>query len=214
MIYNQNKIEATLEQKKDVSIGDLIKSGESYTLEFKSSMLAIMEEDLEIKKLQDMAKTTSGSKKESIENRIIVIERIIKNELVSSIIKTISSFLNSKGGILLVGVQDNGIICGIEKDYSFLKGRQNWNGWSQHLVNLIEKQIGIEFIKYIQIKKNYYKSKTISKIIVNKSSKPIYIEKKGPKFYVRRSNTCRHLNTTEANNYILNHWKEFDNKKN
>jgi hypothetical protein len=153
LINQQNKITFPLEQKKDVSIGDLIKSGESYTLELKSSMLAIMEEDLEIKKLQYMAKTTSGSKKESIENRIIVIERIIKDELVSSIIKTISSFLNSKGGILLVGVQDNGIICGIEKDYSFLKESQNWNGWSQHLVNLIEKQIGIEFIKYIQIKK-------------------------------------------------------------
>ena len=74
----RNKIEDTIEQKKDFSIGDLIKSGESYTLEVKSSMLAIMEEDLEIKKLQDMAKTTSGSKKKSIENRIIVIERIIK----------------------------------------------------------------------------------------------------------------------------------------
>lgn len=96
----RNKIEDSIEQKKDFSIGDLIRSGESSALEFKSSMLAIMEEDLEIKKLQDMTTTTSGSKKKSIENRIIVIERIIKDALIFSIIKTISSFLNSKGGIL------------------------------------------------------------------------------------------------------------------
>jgi len=119
--YVRNKIEDSIEQKKDFSIGDLIKSGESSALEFKSSMLAIMEEDLEIKKLQYMTKTTSENKKKSIENRIIVIERIIKDALIFSIIKTISSFLNSKGGILLIGVQDNGVICGIENDYSFLE---------------------------------------------------------------------------------------------
>src|SRR6476620_5256344 len=119
----RNKIEDSIEQKKDFSIGDLIRSGESSALEFKSSMLAIMEEDLEIKKLQDM--TTSGSKKKSIEYRIIMIERIIKDALIFSIIKTISSFLNSKGGILLIGIQDNGVICGIENDYSFLEGNPN-----------------------------------------------------------------------------------------
>ena len=212
--YIRNKIEDSIEQKKDFSIGDLIKSGESSALEFKSSMLAIMEEDLEIKKLQDMTKTTSGNKKKSIESRIIVIERIIKDALLFSIIKTISSFLNSKGGILLIGVQDNGVICGIENDYSFLEENPNWNGWSRHLFNIVEKQIGIEHIKYLQIKKIYYLSKTIAKIIVNKSSTPIYIQKKGPKFYVRRSNTCRLLDTVEANNYILKHWIVFDNKEN
>ena len=214
MNYPKNKIIDSIEQIKDFSICDLIKSGESYTLEFKSSMLAIMEEDLEIKKLQSITKTTFGNKKKIIENRVIVIQRIIKEALISSIIKTILSFLNSKGGILLVGVQDNGIICGIENDYSFLKENPDWIGWSQHLVNIVEKQIGIEFIKYIEIKKIYYQSKTLAKIIVNKSSKPIFIQKKGPKFYVRRSNTCRSLNTAEANNYILNHWMVFDNKIN
>ena len=172
-----------------------------------------MEEDLEIKKLQNMAKTTRGSEKKSIERRIIVIERIIKEALISSIIKTILSFLNSKGGILLIGVQDSGKICGIEKDYSFLEERPNWNGWSQQFINIVKKQIGFEFIKYIQIKKIYYQSKIIAKIIVKKSSRPIYILKKGLKFYVRLSNTCRSLNTAETNNYILKHWKVFDNKK-
>ena len=209
-----NIIEYSVEQKKGLSIGDLIKSGESYTLEFKSSMLAIMNEDLEIKKLQDIIKTTKESEIKFIENRIMIIERIIKDALTSSIIKTISSFLNSKGGILLVGVQDDGIICGIEKDYSFLKENPNWNGWLQYLVNLVEKQIGIEFTKYIKIIKINYQYKTIAKIFVNKSSQPIYVQKNGPKFYVRFSNTCRSLNIAQVNNYILNHWTVFDDSNN
>ena len=82
---------------------------------------------------------------------------------------------------MLIGVQDNGVICGIENDYSFLEGNPNWNGWSRHLFNIVEKQIGIEFTKYLQIKKIYYLSKTIAKIIVNKSSTPYIYTKKSSK---------------------------------
>jgi type I restriction enzyme R subunit len=66
---------------------ELIKRGESKTLEFKSSLRWNLKEDR-----QD--------------------DRLVTH----SVLKTIAAFLNTEGGDLLIGVADNGAIVGIEKD--------------------------------------------------------------------------------------------------
>jgi predicted HTH transcriptional regulator len=48
--------------------------------------------------------------------------------------------MNSEGGELLIGVEDDGTISGIENDYQTLTNRKNWDGWSQHLVNIIRER--------------------------------------------------------------------------
>jgi Putative DNA-binding domain len=206
-IYTSNKISSLLDQTKDCEIGDLIRGGESLVLEFKSSMLAIMKEDLGIKRLQDIAKDVGKYEKRILENSIRIKEIIIRDKLETSIIKTIASFLNSEGGVLLIGVEDDGKICGIEKDYYILKEiPKNWEGWLDHLLRIIEKQIGLEFVDYIQIERIFCQDKTIAKIIVKKSSIPVYIVRKNIRFYVRRLNTCRSLDLEQSANYIVNHW--------
>jgi hypothetical protein len=206
-IYTSNKISSLLEQDKDYDIGDLIRGGESLVLEFKSSMLAIMKEDLGIKRLQDTSKYVDKNEKKILENSIRIKERIIQDKLETSIIKTISSFLNSEGGVLLIGVEDDGKICGIENDYYILTERlKNWEGWLDHLLRIVEKQIGLEFVNCIQIERIFCQDKTIAKIVVKKSSIPVYIVKGSIKFYIRRLNTCRSLDLEQSANYIINHW--------
>jgi type I restriction enzyme R subunit len=69
------------------SAEELIKAGESKTLEFKSTLRWNLEEDR-----RDDARVTHA------------------------VLKTIAAFLNTEGGDLLIGVADDGSIVGIEKD--------------------------------------------------------------------------------------------------
>jgi type I restriction enzyme, R subunit len=66
---------------------ELIKRGESKTLEFKSTLRWSLKEDKQDDKL-----------------------------VTHAVLKTIAAFLNTEGGDLLIGVADNGSIVGIEKD--------------------------------------------------------------------------------------------------
>ncbi|MDQ6770232.1 MAG: putative DNA binding domain-containing protein [Gemmatimonadota bacterium] len=66
---------------------DLIKRGESKTLEFKSTLRWSIKEDKQDDKF-----------------------------VTSAVLKTIAAFLNTEGGDLLIGVADDGSIVGIEKD--------------------------------------------------------------------------------------------------
>jgi hypothetical protein len=52
-------------------------------------------------------------------------------------LKTIAAFLNSSGGRLLVGIRDDGSVCGLENDYPFCK-TQSRDGWELKLRDLIK----------------------------------------------------------------------------
>ena len=76
----------------------------------------------------------------------------IKNKLLEQVVaKTISAFLNSNGGILLIGVNDNGAILGLEKDYSTLS-KSNPDGFVLALTTLINNSLGKKSHKYISAK--------------------------------------------------------------
>ena len=121
------------------------------------------------------------------------IEKTIREEVPFAIIKTIAAFLNSEGGILLVGVQDDGKICGIESDFNGFKDKKNWDGWSQHLVNLIKEKIGIEFTQYVNVYRIQHEQVTSKDSCREKSSTSLY-QKKGCGFLHTK---YKHVSSTE-----------------
>jgi predicted HTH transcriptional regulator len=147
-------------------------------------------------------------KKNNMQKVLVEAQKVLEEKLQQEIVKTIAAFLNSEGGILLVGVEDDGTISGIEKDFKSIPGkRKNFDGWLQHLVNMITYQIGPEFTQYIKVRPISCQSNTVAKIIVTKSGRPAYVEKKDVEFYIRSLNTTHVLNTRQANYYIVDHWK-------
>ncbi len=96
---------------KRASIEELIKKGESNTIEFKTSMR--WDHATGLRGVNDMGQL--------------------------AILKTIAAFMNSEGGMLIVGVEDNGNILGVEEDFQTFSDRKNWDGWMQHLVNIVRK---------------------------------------------------------------------------
>ena len=62
-------------------------------------------------------------------------------------LKTVAAFLNGEGGVLLIGVEDRGTICGIEHD-----GFLNDDKFSTHFFNCFDSSLGKQHITRIKTK--------------------------------------------------------------
>ena len=78
-----------------------------------------------------------------------------------SILKTINAFQNSAGGTLIIGVEDDGNILGLEDDYNSFnnKGR---DGFLLHFDNIIIKNLGKEQQFDVDIRFESYEDKEFS----------------------------------------------------
>jgi hypothetical protein len=169
-----------------VTTEDLLAEGESNVLEFKSSML--WDYDLE-----------------KIDKRL---------ELV--VMKTISAFSNAEGGTLIIGVDDEGNVLGLERDYNYLKG--NKDEFELHLRNLANIHLGKVFsTTNLVVTFETIEDKEICKIEILPGRSPIYMEdfdknnQKQKKFFVRSGNTSQPLGVHEVSDYIHS---RFTNSKN
>jgi len=121
------------------------------------------------------------------------------------VVKTISAFLNASGGQLLIGVKDDGTILGLEKD---LERFGNEDKFELHLSNIIEANIGKNFMPYIHIEFHEVKGKTICLVSVEKSPRPAYLRSGNQeRFFVRLGNHSKELSIVEAQDYIKEHWQ-------
>jgi hypothetical protein len=80
-------ITVTEEATIPVSIEDMISEGESDEVEFKGSLRWDFKQEIVSKKLEEV------------------------------IVKSVAAFANAQGGTLLIGVDDEGTILGLERDY-------------------------------------------------------------------------------------------------
>lgn len=158
-------------------IGKLIKQGESQNLEFKSSL------------------------------RWDVKQQKINKDLEKIILKTIAGFMNSDGGQLIIGVEDNGSILGLEQDYKALNNADR-DKLENHIVQLLKTAIGVEYVKYLSVIFEEIENKDVALITVLKADKPAYVTFKGEaEFFVRTGNSTSPLSVKEAQEYIESHWK-------
>jgi len=110
----QEKIDDTLQELSTFTGSDkvmsFIRQGESITREFKSTL------------------------------RFNVRSKKYDNEMTFSVLKTINGMINTKGGILLIGVEDNGNIYGI-KDDGFKNNDEYLRFLYQQIINSMSKDI-------------------------------------------------------------------------
>jgi len=164
------------EYKKDDDIRELIINGENEKLEIKSSL------------------------------RFDIREGKINNKLEYVVAKTISAFMNSEGGTLIIGVDDDGNILGLEKDLHTLSKR-NIDGFELHLRQMIKKYLGENFEKYIKVTFPKVDDKEICFVQVLKSGKPVFASFEGNEsFFVRNGNASIPKNRQEQSEYEKIHW--------
>jgi len=131
------------------------------------------------------------------------------------VIKTIAAFGNSDGGVLLIGVDDDKNILGLENDFNTLKKRDS-DYFEIHLRNLLHKAFGVNYItENIRIMFLKTKEKEVCKVEVFKAAEPAFIETKDKngnkteKFYVRSGNSSHELKSLkDINDYIKGRFDE------
>ncbi|MDO9464075.1 MAG: putative DNA binding domain-containing protein [bacterium] len=131
------------------------------------------------------------------------------NSLQKKFVKTIAAFLNSSGGVLLIGVKDNGEVYGIEKDIETLGESKNKDIFQQTLTNIINEKLDKAITRYIKIRFEKKDSKIVCIVKIKKSGEPcFYHEKKEDRhdFYIRIQNMTKRLDTKEAHDYIVKYW--------
>jgi Schlafen, AlbA_2 len=123
-------------------------------------------------------------------------------ELEKRICKTIAGFLNTKGGILFIGVDDVGNVVGLKQDYAQVKGN-NSDGFELELRNSIRKYLRENNAnELLDIKFHSLLSEDIAEIVVFPSSKPIFLHDKGiEEFYVRIGNSTTPYYLSKAIEY-------------
>ena len=153
-------------------VSELVSLGESATLEFKSTLQWDM------------------------------VRGQVNKDLRHSSLKTIAAFLNSEGGTLIIGVEDDGAVCGLERDLKQVKN-QSLDGFEQLLVSLVHEHIGPEVARLIDIRYEPINGHHICAVDVDKSAEPVFLNSpRGTEFYVRFGNTSRSLDAEETHRYI------------
>jgi hypothetical protein len=118
------------------------------------------------------------------------------------VIKTLSGFLNHKGGILLVGVSDDGEILGIEADWDTLR-HPTTDGFEERLIGLVNSHLGSQYVVNLHTSFVQSGGKIVAILHVNPSPAPVFCKEGNERHYfLRAGNTTRRLDTWEAMEHI------------
>jgi hypothetical protein len=118
-------------------------------------------------------------------------------------LKTISAFLNSRGGILLIGVRDDGSIEGIETDKF-----SNEDKFLLHLWTLIRTCLGRDFSPFIRTVLEKLEDKTVCLVLCQPAGRPVFLRQPGfdEEMFIRVGPSSNALDISEALKYIRDHF--------
>ncbi len=137
-------------------------------------------------------------------------------ELEKMILKTLAAFGNTDGGILLIGVDDDKNILGLENDFKTLK-KSTADYYEIHLRNLFHNAMGVKYVSnYVRMQfENCQNHKMICKIKVLATNEPIYLKFKNKnglveeKLFVRSGNSSQEIKSmSDINDYINTRFKK------
>lgn len=133
------------------------------------------------------------------------------DQQIKNIMKSISGFQNTEGGLLYIGVTDRGEVCGIEPDYCHLNEgcdskysyQKNPDGYEQKIRNAVNYYLGKKSLEYINFK--FYRQRTTKRVFcvikITKTPRPVYNE--GKDVFKRFGNGFRMLKGDEITDLVI-----------
>lgn len=165
-----------LRMKENVSSLEMIEKGEDEFTEFKSTLRWNLHSDKKDKKIEHAS------------------------------LKTIAAFLNSKGGVLFIGIDDDGTILGLEKDRF-----ENTDKYFLHLGNIIKSNLGAIAMKWIHYSIEEMEGKQFCRVDCLPASQPVYYQDdQEDSFYIRTGPSTTQLRLSKVYAYILERFNKAD----
>ena len=153
-------------------ITEIIEDGENEKVEFKSSI------------------------------RYDYLRKVTNRDLELVIAKTIVGFMNTKGGKLIIGVDDDGNTLGLENDFKTLK-HKNKDGYEREVFRIISKQLGHKACFSNHVSFYNLNEKEVCVVDIEPSKEPVYVnDGTSTTFYVRTGNATYPLTVKETVDYL------------
>jgi hypothetical protein len=122
--------------------------------------------------------------------------------------RTVAGFMNAQGGVLVIGVDDDGKPLGLERDLATL-GRNDLDGFQQALITVLSSHLGTDVAASVRVHLTRVGpgGNDVALVDCPAYEKPVFIgDGKEKEFYVRAGNTTRLMDVEEAVTYIARHW--------
>jgi serine/threonine-protein kinase len=158
----------------------LLRSDESKTLEFKASLRT---------PVAPREHNASLSKKE--------LQKAVEH----SAIKTLAAFLNSDGGVLIIGVEDDGKVTGIEVDWPRVSASRD--GWRRALDQLVSRHLGTDAMRFIDVRLEPWDGRTVAVIHCRPRDEPTWLD---DQLFVRRTASTKPLDPRRTVSWYLERW--------
>lgn len=157
-----------LRTKEQISTKEIIEQGETDHVEFKSTLRWNL---------------YTNAKDKAIEKAVL---------------KTLAGFINSDGGILLVGVADDGTKLGLEKDQF-----SNYDKLLLYLTSIIKDRIGAVHLKFLHFSIEQIDGIDVLRIDCAPASLPAYVtDGKHDHFYIRTGPSTTDMRLSEVYDYL------------
>jgi hypothetical protein len=116
-----------------------------------------------------------------------------------SVLKTLAGFLNSNGGMLVIGVSDDGSPIGIQADNFDSEDKM-----SLHLVNIVKSRIGIQAMTNLHAHFDYHDDCRVMVVKCRKSPTPVFLKDGDTeRFYIRTGPSTTELSASQTQEYIM-----------
>ncbi len=178
----------------------VINSGINRSLEFHENSVYSNEVAKE-----EALKIIASGESEKLEFKSTITTNIQTGEndkrMEKAVLKSIVAFMNTSGGILMIGVADDGSIYGVDEDKFDNRDKMNL-----HLTHMISSKIGDEFFPYISFRMiEMEEGKAIIRVDCSKCKKPVFLrDGKTEEFYVRSGPSSVVLTGSNLVNYVSN----------
>ena len=168
------KIDSMLRTSKALTKGDQIKTlilqGESKSLEFKQTF------------------------------QYCIHRKNKEKDIETSSLKTIVGFLNAEGGVLLIGVEDNGLIPGLAVEID--KFHKTKDKYLLNLKNKIKDRIGLPYFRFLTIEFVEVDDVFVLQVVCKSSNEEVFLDNSD--FYIRTSPSTEKLEGRDLSTYVRN----------
>ena len=118
------------------------------------------------------------------------------------IAKTIVGFMNSRGGKLIIGVDDTGEILGLESDFKTLR-HKNTDGYERKIFEIIANNIGQQYSFKNHVSFHQIQGEKVCVVDIENSPEPAYLSKgENTVFFTRIGNATCPLTVKETVEYL------------